>query len=231
MFLLLLHRLRGSTLPLGCDPWQQAEDLTQEVMIRLLLHPLDESIVNPSAYVSRVAVNFFYDFLRRANRERRLQHEAPWPRDSDEGERDDDEWISAHAAHYQPGADFVVLDEEAVGEIWDAIDAALSTTANPEQNGEIARRALAGDSYAKIAAALGITEAQVRNTISRMRLRLANWHPEWSEGRRLRGPKRRPRRGGDNGSLEDNADDPEDESEDGPEDGAEEEEEREQGED
>lgn len=228
VFLLLLRLLRNSTLPLGCDPWQQAEDLTQEVMIRLLLHPLDEGIVKPSAYVSRVAANFFYDFLRRANRERGLQHEVPWPRDSDEGERDDD-WISTHAAQHQPGADFEILDEEVVGEIWDEIGAALDTTAEPEQNLQIVLLAVMGYSYAEIANRLGISEDRVRNVISRMRLKLASWHPEWSEGRRLRGPKRRPRRGGDDGSPEDNADDPEDEAEDGPEDGAEEE--GEQGED
>lgn len=183
---------------------EDAEDITQEVMIRAA-RSLPPNVESEEAWLARVANHCIADFYRNPRRRHIIQARLGGFDDGDDEERRYIESIGQRQS-----AESEVLDEQSMGEVWDETFKILDATKEPRVNREIVRLATEEEdlSYATIAERLGVSETRVRNVLSRLRGNLGKRHPEWAAGRRLRGPKRGTKRNGGRGQETDLDDTP-----------------------
>lgn len=164
---------------------EDAQDLTQEAMMRTE-RGLPPDVESEEAWLARVANNLVADFYRRTGRRPPVQATLGWTEDPGDEER-----RYLDSIERRQSAVFEVPSEQLVEAIWDAVTEILDTTADPSGNLEIVQLIAQGYSYVEIGEKLGVPETRVRNALNRMRQKLAERHPEWAVGRRLRGPRRR----------------------------------------
>lgn len=183
---------------------EDAQDLTQEAMMRTV-RSLPSDVESEEAWLARVANNLVADFYRLTWRRPIVQRTLEWTEEAGDEER-----RYLDSIERRQSVLFEVPSEQLVEVIWDAVTELLDATTDPDGNLEIVRLIAQGYSYAEIAAKLGVAETRVRNVLSRMRQKLAERHPEWAVGRRLRGPRRRAGDTGDDGAQDQDADEGDD---------------------
>lgn len=178
----------------------ELEDVAQEIIARLL-KTLQRRGVNigtddpssltlPGPYIQIAARNTVSDYFRWRSRELRFTH-VPLPESDDDDERDADEFVThSHDKLFRDPNIPHELVEEMIAELFDAMLSVSERSSDPNRTMRVMELAALDYSYAEIAERLGVTENVIRNTLSRVRKRLAKEHPEWATGRRLRGPQR-----------------------------------------
>lgn len=97
---------------------QDAEDLTQEVFIRILRRDEAVPIDNPEIFIFRIAINLLRDRARRAATHRMHDHTSL---DVIEAEYSDDEPVEP-ALIEDRGPERVLLSQETLGEVLRALD-------------------------------------------------------------------------------------------------------------
>ncbi|MCC8536013.1 RNA polymerase sigma factor [Xanthomonas axonopodis pv. poinsettiicola] len=123
--------------------WSLAEDLVQETLLRLVVYARDHVVTDMAALARSIALNLLNDHLRRRQRQRT-------------------EPISDEVASPAPGVEEAAMQRQRV----EAFARALQGMP-PLRREVFVRSRLRGQSYADIAAALGLSEGAVEKHVSR----------------------------------------------------------------
>lgn len=141
---------RYFTLRLGSE--SAAEDLTQEIYLKIVAAPAGTQIENPSAYLYRLGSNLMLDQLR--SQKRSLSRDSDWQRVHTSSAGDE-------AVTEAPAADDAIAAKQQLGRILAALD-----EVSPRARRAFSLHKLEGLSHAETAAALGISRSAVEKHVS-----------------------------------------------------------------